>query len=54
MRIEIQTIDEFGNFFLENENSEILLLYGGAGAGKSYSTAIWLLEKALKERNKRF
>ena len=54
MRIEIQTIDEFGNFFLENENSEILLLYGGAGSGKSYSTAIWLLEKALKERNKRF
>lgn len=54
MRIEIQTIDEFANFFLENENSEILLLYGGAGSGKSYSTAIWLLEKALKERNKRF
>ena len=54
MRIEIQIIDEFGNFFLENENSEILLLYGGAGSGKSYSTAIWLLEKALKERNKRF
>lgn len=54
MNLTIEVIDEFANFFLNTQDKEILISYGGAGSGKSYSTTLWLIERALREKDKRF
>ena len=54
MNLTIEVIDEFANFFLNTQDKETLISYGGAGSGKSYSTTLWLIERALREKDKRF
>ena len=49
----IKIIGEFDEFFVDNRDKEILVSYGGAGSGKSYSTAQHTILRALEENNKR-
>ena len=49
----IKIIGEFDEFFVDNRDKEILVSYGGAGSGKSYSTAQHVILRALEENNKR-
>ncbi len=49
----IKIIGEFDEFLSDNLNKEILVSYGGAGSGKSYSTAQHIILRVLEERNKR-
>jgi phage terminase large subunit len=51
MPIEDQFIRTFSRFFRTNEDRRILVLYGGAGSGKSYSTAQWIIIKWLTGKN---
>jgi len=53
MSIEDQFIRTFSKFFRANEDKRILALYGGAGSGKSYSTAQWIITKWLTGENVR-
>ena len=49
----IKIIGEFDEFFVDNRDKEILVSYGGAGSGKSFSTAQHTILRALEENNKR-
>lgn len=49
----IKIIGKFDEFFTDNLNKEVLVSYGGAGSGKSYSTAQHVILRALEENNKR-
>lgn len=49
----IKIIGEFDEFFVDNRDKEILVSYGGAGSGKSFSTAQHVILRALEENNKR-
>lgn len=49
----IKIIGEFDEFFINNRDREILISYGGAGSGKSFSTAQHIILRALEESNKR-
>jgi len=53
MEIRAKRIKKFSDF-LNNANKRILILYGGAGSGKSYSIAQHLIKKLYTERNKSF
>jgi len=50
----IQIIETFGHFLSQSVDKKLLVLYGGAGSGKSHAVAQWLILKALQERNKHF
>jgi len=49
----IKIIGEFDEFFVDNRGKEVLVSYGGAGSGKSFSTAQHVILRALEENNKR-
>lgn len=49
----IKIIGEFDEFFVNNRDKEVLISYGGAGSGKSFSTAQSIILRALEEGNKR-
>lgn len=49
----IKIIGEFDEFFVDNRDKEVLVSYGGAGSGKSFSTAQNIILRALEENNKR-
>ena len=49
----IKIIGEFDEFFVDNRDKEVLVSYGGAGSGKSFSTAQNIILRALEEGNKR-
>jgi len=49
----IKIIGEFDEFFVDNRDKEVLVSYGGAGSGKSFSTAQHTILRALEENNKR-
>ena len=49
----IKIIGEFDEFFVNNRDKEVLISYGGAGSGKSFSTAQNIILRALEENNKR-
>jgi len=49
----IKIIGEFDEFFVNNRDKEVLISYGGAGSGKSFSTAQNIILRALEESNKR-
>lgn len=51
--IDLEIIGYFDEFFTDNLNKEVLVSYGGAGSGKSYSTAQHVILRALEENNKR-
>ena len=51
---KIRIIGKFDEFFVDNRNKEVLVSYGGAGSGKSYSTAQHIILRALEEKGKRF
>ncbi len=52
-QVEVKVIGKIYNW-LENTTAKVNILYGGAGAGKSYTLAQFLLfEKVLQEKNKR-
>ncbi len=51
---KIRIIGKFDGFFVDNRNKEVLVSYGGAGSGKSYSTAQHIILRALEEKGKRF
>lgn len=51
--IDLEIIGYFDEFFTDNLNKEALVSYGGAGSGKSYSTAQHVILRALEENNKR-
>lgn len=51
---KIRIIGKFDEFFIDNRNKEVLVSYGGAGSGKSYSTAQHIILRALEEKGKRF
>jgi len=53
MEIRAKRIKKFSDF-LNNANKRIVILYGGAGSGKSYSIAQHLIKKLYTERNKSF
>ncbi len=44
---------KYRQFFDQNVDKSILVIYGGAGAGKSYSVAQYLIARAVNERRKR-
>lgn len=52
--IRIQIIDVYDDFFLRNREKLVLCIYGGAGSGKSYAVAQYLILRALEEQNKHF
>lgn len=49
----IKIIGKFDEFLTDNLDKEVLVSYGGAGSGKSYSTAQHIILRALEEDNKR-
>lgn len=51
---EIQYIGHFFNFFASNWDKRKLIVYGGAGSGKSVATAQWLIKMFLEEEDKVF
>ena len=51
--MEIKTIKKIYDF-LEQTKSKTVIVYGGAGSGKSYTVALFLIEKFLHESNKHF
>ena len=51
--VDLEIIGYFDEFFTDNLNKEVLVSYGGAGSGKSYSTAQHVILRALEENNKR-
>ncbi len=51
--MEIKTIRRIYEF-LEGSPNKTVIVYGGAGSGKSYTVALFLIEKFLKESNKHF
>jgi phage terminase large subunit len=53
-QIEIEVIEEYYKFFSANTDKTTLVIYGGAGSGKSYAVAQWLILRSLQEDNKRF
>jgi len=40
--------------FLESHKHKILIVYGGAGSGKSYTVAQWVIVRALEQRGAHF
>jgi len=46
-------LSKYRRFFEENLDATVLVVYGGAGSGKSYSVAKWLIYRALIEKGKR-
>ena len=51
--LRIKIIAKFSKF-LQRQDKRILVLYGGAGSGKSHSIAQYLIHKFYTEENKRF
>ncbi|BER92697.1 PBSX family phage terminase large subunit [Atrimonas thermophila] len=52
--IRIPIIDVYDDFFQRNKEKLVLCVYGGAGSGKSYAVAQYLILRALEERGKHF
>lgn len=44
-----RAINKIWQFLSQNSDKEVIVVYGGAGAGKSYTIARWLLYKAVSE-----
>lgn len=54
MEVNFKMINKHLNFFNRNKYKKYLVSYGGAGSGKSYSTAGWLMMKMIQEKDKVF
>lgn len=53
MEIRETALSTFFDFFRKNQDKRVLVLYGGAGSGKSYSTAQWLCSQLISRPNLR-
>jgi len=49
-KVRVKVIKKIWNF-LNNDRAKIFVLYGGAGSGKSYTTAQYIIYRALSDRN---
>jgi len=54
MERHVQVIETFDDFFMLNTHKRVLVLYGGAGSGKSHQIAYLFVKKFLSEKNKTF
>lgn len=53
-QLETNLIGTFWNFFTQNYDKRKLVIYGGAGSGKSVSTAQWIVKLFLEKDDKVF
>lgn len=53
-KMETNLIGSFWDFFTQNYDKRKLVIYGGAGSGKSVSTAQWLVKLFLEKEDKVF